>query len=89
MGFKQAARGGVTSPLESLDMDVEVLSYLILLLRIGSDLDRSSPKQETRCLEGYSAEEVLRLLFWGFEANPRVCLRNLEKIKYCVIQQLL
>jgi len=43
--------------LKSLYLDVDVLSILILHLRIGSDLDRSSPKQMLRCLVGYRTEE--------------------------------
>jgi hypothetical protein len=60
MSFRQAARGYVINLLESLFTNVEVLSFLILLLRTGSDLDRSSPKHKLRCLEGSKTEEVLR-----------------------------
>ena len=60
MSFRQAARGRVICGLESLNSNVEVLSFLILLLRTGSDLDRSSPKHELRCLKGSKTEDVLR-----------------------------
>jgi len=36
--------------LESPIINVDILSFLILLVRNGSDLDRSSPKHRSRCL---------------------------------------
>jgi len=60
VSFRQAARGQVILLLEGLDIDVEVLSFLILLVRNGSGLDRSSPKHWLRCLEGSRTEEILR-----------------------------
>ncbi|MDP3881607.1 MAG: hypothetical protein Q8Q31_01885 [Nanoarchaeota archaeon] len=48
--------------LTSLLPDVEALSCSILLLPNGSDLDRSSPKQDVRCLQGSRAEEGKRQL---------------------------
>jgi len=60
MSFMQAARGRVMCCLKSLNANVEVLSFLILLLRTGSDFDQSSPKHELRCLEGSKTEDALR-----------------------------
>ena len=57
MGFRQTARGCVISALESLCLDIDALSVLILQMRNGSDLDRSSPKHLLRCLTGRRAEE--------------------------------
>jgi hypothetical protein len=56
----QAARRDVRINLESLNIDVENLSFLILLLQNGSGLDRSSPKQEKRCFEGSKFEKIWR-----------------------------
>jgi len=47
--------------LVSLLPDVDVLSCSTLLLRNGSGLDRSSPKQETRCLQECRTEEGLKV----------------------------
>ena len=58
MGLKEQ----VILNLASLLLDVEALSCSILLLRNGSDLDRSSPKQDVRCLQGSRAEEGERSL---------------------------
>jgi len=55
----------VISNLASLLLDVEALSCSILLLPNGSGLDRSSPKQDARCLQGSRAEKGKGLLAGG------------------------
>jgi len=47
----------VSSALKSLCSDVDALSALILHMRNGSGLDRSSPKHLRGCLVGRRAEE--------------------------------
>jgi len=60
MDFRQTARLSVIGELGSLCSNVEALSGLILHLRIGSGLDRSSPKHMLKCLSGRRAEEEER-----------------------------
>ena len=55
--FRHAARKSVIRDSESPYSDVEVLSVSILQMRIGSGLDRSSPKHLLRCLMGCRTEK--------------------------------
>ena len=52
-GLKECVR----KRLQRLHRDVDVLSGSIVLFRNGSDLDRSSPKEEQRCLPGRRIEK--------------------------------
>lgn len=79
MDFMAGLKERVRQKHAGLLPDVEALSCSILLLLIGSGLDRSSPTQETRCLQGCKAEEGRRAPSCVFQADSPSTLKFMNK----------
>ena len=79
MGFMAGLKERVRQKHAGLLPDVEALSCSILLLLIGSGLDRSSPTQETRCLQGCKVEEGKRAPSCVFQADSPSTLKFMNK----------
>ena len=79
MGFMAGLKERVRQKHAGLLPDVEALSCSILLLLIGSGLDRSSPTQETRCLQGCKVEEGKRDPLCVFQADSPSTLNFMNK----------
>ena len=79
MDFMAGLKERVRQKHAGLLPDVEALSCSILLLLNGSGLDRSSPMQETRCLQGCKAEEGKRAPSCVFQADSPSTLKFMNK----------